>query len=78
MYAAVTAAQRGHTVTLYEKNSRLGGQLLSEQYIPFKQDMYRFVQVLEGRLREAGVDVRLNTALTAEQAEAHRAAHPGH
>ena len=70
MYAAITAAQRGHTVTLYEKNSRLGGQLLSEQYIPFKQDMYRFVQVLEGRLREAGVDVRLNTALTAEQAEA--------
>ncbi len=70
MYAAITAAQRGHTVTLYEKNSRLGGQLLSEQYIPFKQDMYRFVQVLEGRLREAGVNVCLNTALTAEQAEA--------
>ncbi|MGI6181082.1 MAG: FAD-dependent oxidoreductase [Agathobaculum sp.] len=70
MYAAVTAAQRGHAVTLYEKNSRLGGQLLSEQYIPFKQDMYRFVQVLEGRLREAGVQVCLNTALTAEQAEA--------
>lgn len=32
--------------------------------------MYRFVQVLEGRLAEAGVDVRLNTELTAEQAEA--------
>lgn len=70
MYAAITAAQRGHAVTLYEKNSRLGGQLLAEQYIPFKQDMYRFVQVLEGRLAQAGVDVRLNTELTAEQAEA--------
>lgn len=70
MYAAITAAQRGHEVTLYEKNSRLGGQLLAEQYIPFKQDMYRFVQVLEGRLAQAGVDVRLNTELTAEQAEA--------
>lgn len=68
MYAAITAAQRGHAVTLYEKNSRLGGQLLSEQYIPFKQDMYRFVKVLEGRLAQAGVDVKLNTALTAEQA----------
>ena len=68
MYAAVTAAQRGHQVSLYEKNSRLGGQLLAEQYIPFKQDMYRFVQVLEGRLARAGVDVHLNTELTAEQA----------
>ena len=70
MEAAITAAQRGHSVALYEKGSRLGGQLLSEQYIPFKQDMYRFVQVLEGRLKEAGVEVHLNTALTPEQAEA--------
>lgn len=70
MYAAITAAQRGHSVSLYEKNSRLGGQLLAEQHIPFKQDMYRFVQVLESRLAHAGVDVHLNTELTAEQAAA--------
>ena len=63
----------GHSVTLYEKNSRLGGQLLSEQYIPFKQDMYNFVKVLEGRLAKSGVDVRLNTELTAEQAAAENA-----
>ena len=31
MEAAVTAAQRGHSVTLYEKNSRLGGQIVHEQ-----------------------------------------------
>ena len=68
MEAAITAAQRGHAVSLYEKNSRLGGQLLSEQYIPFKQDMYNFVKVLEGRLAKAGVDVHLNAALTPEQA----------
>lgn len=73
MEAAITAAQRGHSVTLYEKNSRLGGQLLSEQYIPFKQDMFNFVKVLKGRLANAGVDVRLNTELTAEQAAAENA-----
>ena len=73
MEAAITAAGRGHSVTLYEKNSRLGGQLLSEQYIPFKQDMYNFVKVLEGRLAKSGVDVRLNTELTAEQAAAENA-----
>lgn len=70
MEAAITAAQRGHTVSLYEKNDRLGGQLLSEQYIPFKQDMYNFVRVLEGRLNKAGVEIHLNTELTAEQAAA--------
>lgn len=70
MEAAVTAAGRGHKVTLYEKNSRLGGVLLSEEHIPFKQDMYHFVKVLEGRLKEAGVEVRLNTEITAEKVAA--------
>ena len=70
MEAAITAAGRGHAVTLYEKNDRLGGQLLSEQYIPFKQDMYNFVKVLSGRLQKAGVDVRLGQALTPAQAAA--------
>ncbi|MBQ7796621.1 MAG: FAD-dependent oxidoreductase, partial [Lachnospiraceae bacterium] len=70
MEAAVTAANRGHSVTLFEKNSRLGGQLLSEEFIPFKQDMFNFVKVLEGRLAKAGVEVHLNTELTPEQAAA--------
>lgn len=70
MQAAITAAQRGHSVTLYEKNDRLGGQLLSEQHIPFKQDMYHFVRVLEGRLKKANVTIHRNTTLTAEQAAA--------
>lgn len=68
MQAAITAAERGHSVTLYEKNNELGGQLLSEQYIPFKQDMFHFVKVLKGRLEKAGIDVRMNTEFTAEQA----------
>ncbi|MCD8248617.1 MAG: NAD(P)/FAD-dependent oxidoreductase [Lachnospiraceae bacterium] len=73
MEAALTAAGRGHSVTLYEKNDRLGGALLSEQYIPFKQDMYNFVKVMEKRIAKAGVKVCLNTALTPEQAEAEKA-----
>lgn len=68
MEAAITAAQRGHTVDLYEKNDRLGGQLLTEQYIPFKEDMYNFVKVLEGRLKREGVNVHLGHELTAEEA----------
>lgn len=68
MEAAITAAQRGHSVSLYEKKAELGGQLLAEQHIPFKQDMFRFVKVLEGRLNRLGVDIHLNTPLTGQQA----------
>lgn len=68
MEAAVTAAKRGHKVALYEKNDRLGGMLLCEEHIPFKQDMYNFVKVMSKRVEAAGVEVHLNTELTAEQA----------
>ncbi|AGY77914.1 FAD-dependent oxidoreductase [Clostridium autoethanogenum] len=73
MEAAITAADRGHSVTLYEKSSELGGQLLFEQYIPFKKDMFNFVNVLKRRLKKSGVEVCLNTELTAEQAAAENA-----
>ena len=36
MEAALTAARRGHQVTLFEKSDALGGILKSEQAIPFK------------------------------------------
>lgn len=68
MEAAITAAKRGHSVSLYEKGNRLGGQLLFEEHIPFKQDMFNFVKVLEKRLAKAEVEVQLNTELTAQQA----------
>lgn len=73
MEAAITAAERGHSVTLYEKGSRLGGQLLIEEHIPFKQDMFNFVKVLEKRLSKTGVDIHLNAELGAEQAAAMKA-----
>ena len=70
MEAAVTAAQRGHSVTLYEKNSRLGGQIVHEQHIPFKKDMYHFIKVLAKRCEDAGVDIHLNTEVTPEEVAA--------
>lgn len=69
MQAAITAAERGHQVSLYEKSDRLGGLLLSEQYIPFKADMYNFVKVLAARVEKANIDVHLNTEATPEMVE---------
>ena len=69
MYAAVTAAERGHRVTLFEASGRLGGQLNNEEHIPFKKDLFDFVGVLERRIARAGVEVKLNARLTPELAE---------
>ena len=40
LYAAYTAARRGHNVTLYEKEMELGGILKSERALPFKHEMF--------------------------------------
>lgn len=66
MQAAVTAAQRGHRVILCEKSSELGGALRAERGIPFKRDLFHFVAVKALEMKNAGVEVRLNTEVTPE------------
>ena len=61
MQAAITAAQRGHEVTLYEKSDALGGALKFAQHINFKADLYRFAQWQMTQLEKLGVKVVLNT-----------------
>jgi 2,4-dienoyl-CoA reductase-like NADH-dependent reductase (Old Yellow Enzyme family)/thioredoxin reductase len=64
MQAALTAAERGHTVILCEKSDSLGGALKAEQGIPFKKDLYGFIGSKARQLEKAGVEVRLNTSMT--------------
>lgn len=73
MTAAVTAARRGHSVTLYEKSGELGGALKVERHLPFKIDMVNFKDTLIRELNEAGVTVKLGAALTPELAGAENA-----
>lgn len=68
LYAAYTAARRGHEVILCEKESELGGILKSEQAIPFKYEMYQLTGTYEKLARDAGVEIRLNTEVTKEYA----------
>lgn len=69
LYAAYTAARRGHQVILCEKEAELGGILKSEQAIPFKYEMYQLTGTYEKLARDAGVEIRLNTEVTKEYAE---------
>ena len=61
LYAAYTAARRGHRVTLCEKDDTLGGILRSEQALPFKYEMYQLAGTYAKFCRDWGVDIRLNT-----------------
>ena len=69
LYAAYTAARRGHEVILCEKEAELGGILKSEQALPFKYEMYQLTGTYEKLARNAGVEIRLNTEVTKEYAE---------
>ena len=69
MQAALTAARRGHAVTLVEKSCRLGGILLCEAKVPFKKHLHEYIENQVRRVEEAGINVLLNTSLTPQQAE---------
>lgn len=66
MKAAVTAAERGHKVTLYEKTDSLGGLLKHAKYSKYKWTLNDYNEHLIRQVKKAGVDVQLNTAATPE------------
>lgn len=69
LYAAYTAARRGHQVILCEKESEIGGILKSKQAIPFKHEMYELANTYKKLAENAGVEIRVNTEVTPEYAE---------
>ncbi|MGB7319571.1 MAG: NADPH-dependent 2,4-dienoyl-CoA reductase [Planktotalea sp.] len=59
--AAITAAERGHHVTLFDRANEIGGQLNMAKQVPGKEEFWGLVDWYRVMLRESGVDVRLNT-----------------
>lgn len=59
MEAAVVAAERGHSVTLYEKNSELGGQLVLAAIPPNKSRILKLKRYFVTCMAKAGVKVEL-------------------
>ena len=64
--AALTAAERGHRVTLYEKADALGGTIRLGCIPPFKKDLRRLIEHYERRLRESSVQFVPGHEVTAE------------
>jgi len=58
---AVSAAERGHEVTLFEASGEIGGQFNYAKVIPGKEEFYETLRYYKHRLEELKVNVKLNT-----------------
>ncbi|RXV66761.1 NADPH-dependent 2,4-dienoyl-CoA reductase [Roseovarius sp. A46] len=57
--AAITAAGRGHGVTLFDRAGEIGGQLNMARVIPGKEEFHGLVDWFGVMVAEAGVEVKL-------------------
>jgi 2,4-dienoyl-CoA reductase (NADPH2) len=65
--AASTLAERGHRVTLFEADTRIGGQFNLAMRIPGKEEFAETLRYFAGRLHETNVDLRLGRAVSADE-----------
>ena len=63
---ALTAAQRGHNVTLIDRADKLGGQLNVAKQIPGKEEFWGLVDWYEAMVEASDIEVKLSTTATAD------------
>lgn len=64
--AAMTAAERGHAVTLFDREPRLGGQLNLAREIPGKEEFHGLVDWYETMVRDLDITLKLGVDATAD------------
>jgi 2,4-dienoyl-CoA reductase (NADPH2) len=70
MACAVTAAERGHEVTLFDAAAEIGGQFNLARRIPGKEEFAETLRYFRTRLEQLGAKVELNRRVGAEDLSA--------
>jgi 2,4-dienoyl-CoA reductase-like NADH-dependent reductase (Old Yellow Enzyme family)/NADPH-dependent 2,4-dienoyl-CoA reductase/sulfur reductase-like enzyme len=65
LQATLTAASRGHNVTLVEQEDHLGGNLVKAADVSFKSEFKKFVNWIIPRVENSGAKIILNTEVDA-------------
>lgn len=65
--AAVTAAERGHKVSLFEAGPQIGGQFLLARHIPGKEEFNETLRYFQNRIAALGIDLRLSAPADAAE-----------
>ncbi|NOD90255.1 MULTISPECIES: NADPH-dependent 2,4-dienoyl-CoA reductase [unclassified Ruegeria] len=63
---AMTAAQRGHNVTLFDRAAEIGGQLNMAKQVPGKEEFWGLVDWYRTMMADLGVKVKLNREVSAD------------
>ena len=69
MRTAIYLSDRGHTVTIYEAEDKLGGAIKHADYVPFKWTLRDYKNYLIRQVEKRGIQVILNTRATPEMVE---------
>jgi 2,4-dienoyl-CoA reductase (NADPH2) len=64
--AAVTAAERGHDVTLFDAANEIGGQFNIAKQIPGKEEFYETLRYFAVQIGKHGIKLVLNTKVSAD------------
>jgi len=59
--AALTAAERGHDVTIFDKSDEIGGQLNMAKQVPGKEEFWGLVDYYRTAVADAGITLQLGT-----------------
>ncbi|HSC82344.1 MAG TPA: NADPH-dependent 2,4-dienoyl-CoA reductase [Pseudomonas sp.] len=65
--AATVAAERGHSVTLFDSASEIGGQFNVAKRVPGKEEFYETLRYFKKKIETTGVELRLNTRVSADE-----------
>lgn len=68
--AATVAAQRGHQVTLFEAQDKIGGQFNYAKVIPGKEEFYQTIRYFENLDKQCNIELKLNHKVEKSELEA--------